>query len=121
MKPGDIIIKDIDVLRGLMERNYHPILINIICAVAKEFGIMITESYREKRHSNDLHGVLPVQANDLRTWCYPNNKAHNIEKWINNKWEYDSRWPEMKVARIHDSGKGVHFHIQCHHRTRRRL
>ncbi|MCG8638291.1 MAG: hypothetical protein MI862_01080 [Desulfobacterales bacterium] len=44
----------------------------------------MTESYREKRHMNDLHDVLPVRTVDLRSWCYvPDKKAYEIMDWIN--------------------------------------
>lgn len=118
---GDIVIKDIAVLRALMERNYHPLLITIICDVAQEFGLVITESWREKRHDNDVHGVIPGRGMDLRFFCYESEqKAYNIMHWINRKWIYDPRRTEYDVAKIHDSGKGIHFHIQAHPHTRRR-
>ncbi len=121
MKAGDIKIKDIEVLRGLMERSYHPLLIRIILYVANKYGIIITESYRKQRHKNDVHSTAPVRAIDLREWCYPEFKAQAIKNEINNKWEYDHKRPDMKVAIIHKvEGGTYHFHIQVHHKTRRR-
>lgn len=120
MKAGDIIIKNSDVLRGLMERSYHPLLINIILEVAEKFGFVMTESYREPRHSGDVHSTSPVRAIDLRTWCYPEHKAVKIKNWINTRWEYDPNRTKYKVAMIHDVGNGFHFHIQTHSKTRRR-
>ncbi len=118
---GDIVIKDIGVLRGLMERNYSPLLIDIICAVSDEFGLVITESWREQSHPNDLHGTLPGRGIDLRSFDYKSDQqAYEIEHWINKRWSYDSRRPDMKVADIHDSGQGLHFHIQVHFYTARR-
>jgi len=120
MNPVEIIIKDPDILIGLMERNYSPLLIRIIADVAKEHGLVMTESYREKRHRNDLHGTQPVRAIDLRTWCYPDGLAYRIMDEINNRWEYDPIRPEKQVAIIHDVGQGMHFHIQVHPHTKRR-
>ena len=115
----DICIKDKEVLRGLMERRYSPILIDIICYVAHKYGFVMTESYREKKHRNDLHGTIPVRANDLREWCYPAGFAKTIKDDINAKWQYDPRRPKTKFcAKIHDVGNGIHFHIQVHPRTR---
>jgi hypothetical protein len=121
MKPGEIIIKDTKVLTGLMERRYDPILILIICEVAKEFGFRMSESWREKLHINDLHGTLPVRAIDLSEWVYEDGQARDIERWINSRYVYDPGRPEMKVALLHKTKTGtLHFHIQVSLRTHRR-
>ena len=121
----DIAIKDKDILRGLMERRYAPILIDIICFVAEKYGFVMTESYRDKLHKNDLHGTIPVRAIDLREWYYKPGKAAAIEAKINSMWEYDPRRPDMTCAYIHKNRKagpdgtfGLHFHIQVHPNTR---
>ena len=122
MKPGEIIIKDTEVLIGLMERNYAPILIIIICDIIKQFGARFSESYRKKRHMNDLHGTTPVRAIDLSEWVYDDGQAKDIEQWINIRWEYDYKRLKMKVALLHKVKGGIfHFHIQVHQNTRRRI
>ena len=120
--PGNIAVKDKEVLRGLMERRFAPILITIITELAKEFGIMITESYREKQHPNDLHGTQPVRALDLRSWAYSSEaEAYEIMQWVNQRWAYDFTRLHMQAAIIHKTNKGaLHFHIQVHPNTRRR-
>lgn len=120
MKPGVIQIKTAAVLKGLMSKQYEPTLIEIIVWVAISFGLVLTESYRKKTHGGDLHGTTPVRANDLRTWCYPDGQAQEIAQAINDRWLYDPNRPHMKVAIIHDSGRGIHFHIQTHPNTVRR-
>ena len=121
VKPGDIRIKDTEVTRGLMERNFSPLLIQIIIEVAKKYGIVITESYREQRHSGDLHSTNPVRAIDIREWCYPEWQAKVILNFINQTWEYDPKRPEMKVAILHKVKNGAwHFHVQVHPGTRRK-
>jgi hypothetical protein len=117
IKPNQIVIKDINVLRGLMERRFSPLLITIVLEIAKEFGIFFTESYRKKRHRNDLHGTIPVRAIDIRSWIYPDKFAYDIMSWINRRWIYDPDRPKMVVAMIHNSGKGIHFHIQICSKT----
>ena len=119
ISPGQIIVKDEKILRGLMERRFEPILVDIITASAREHGIVITESYREKRHMNDLHGTQPVRAVDLRSWCYPDHRAYEIMHQINTRWTYDPSRQKMQCAQIHNSGQGIHFHIQVHPATRR--
>lgn len=121
MKAGEIKVKDIDILRGLMERNFNPLLINIILDIADTYGVVITESYREKKHRNDLHGTNPVRAIDIRWWEYSDMLAKKINNDINIKWIYDPHRPEKTVSMIHAVEGGTkHFHIQCHPRTRRR-
>jgi len=118
MKPGEIIIKDTHVLRGLLQNCFHPVLQEIIIAVADRFGLVMTESYRAQKHLHDLHGTAPVRAIDIRSWCYAYPEA--VAKWINEVWSYDPDRPDMKCAILHDAGSGVHFHIQVHPMTRRR-
>jgi hypothetical protein len=121
MKKNEIIIKDTNVLRGLMERNYAPLLITIICEIIDNFGIRMSESWREKKHPNDLHGTNPVRAIDISEWVYNDGQAQDIEKWINNRWVYDPDRTRMKVAVLHKVRGGVlHFHIQVHQNTIRR-
>lgn len=120
MKPGTIKIKDASILEGLMLNLFDPRLTIIIVWVAVTFGLVMTESFRKKTHRNDLHGENPVRANDLRTWCYANDKAYQIRDAINSRWCYDPNRPSKQVAIIHNVGKGLHFHIQTHPNTVRR-
>lgn len=118
MKPGEIKIKDSSVLDGLLRKKAHDSLVEIIEWIAETYGITITEFYREKRHNNDLHGTIPVRAADLRFWCYESDKfAYEIMNAINSRWQYDHYRKHKVVAKIHNSGMGIHFHIQVHERT----
>ena len=115
MGPGKIEIKNTNVLRGLMEHNYHQALIDIQCYVAEKYGVLITESYRDQLHQGDTHSTDPCRANDNRVWCYVDERiAYNIEQDVNDKWEYDPKRPSKQVVIIHDTGKGIHFHVQVH-------
>lgn len=109
----EIIIKDENVLIGLMRHNFHETLIDITIYIAKKYGIIITESYREERQPGDVHSTDPVRAIDLRSWAYDKNLAFLIEDEINKNWFYDPSRPNMKVAQIHKvKNGGFHFHIQ---------
>jgi len=120
IKKGEIGVKDINVLRALMERTYHPLLITINCEVAEEFGIFITDAWRESTHPGDVHATKPGRGMDLRVRVYGTlERAKQIEAWINMRWEYDFRRPEMKVAIIHGEGDNKHLHIQICQNTRR--
>lgn len=116
-----IKIKDVGVLRGIYENRYDPTLIDIVCYIAENYGLVITESFRVKLHPGDLHGTDPVRADDLREWAYPKHLAQEIEADINKRWIYDPSRPHMKCAWIHKNRKtkGVHFHIQTHPNTQR--
>lgn len=119
INPGQVILKDVDILVALMERRYAPLLIQIIAGVAKQFGIVMTDAWRDQRHLGDLHAR--GRAIDLRFWCYPDKLAYEIMHWINRCWEYDPARPDKKVAIIHKvNNGGIHFHIQVHPNTRRR-
>jgi lipopolysaccharide biosynthesis regulator YciM len=137
-----IQIKDEDVLFGLMEKRHDPMLCRIIRWIAKEWGdIYITESYRKQRHANDLHGVIPVRATDLRSRIYV--MPEMVEEKINENWQYDPDRLEMRVCVYHavcpncktnhlpphtptcrNCGADIrdqwHFHIQTHPKTQRR-
>jgi hypothetical protein len=119
--PNQIAIKDANVLHGLMTNFFHPALVDIMGFVVRHYGVVLTESYREQIHPNDLHGTNPVRAVDLRTWCYPVGLAKEVCDAINQEWIYDPSRPSMKVAIIHDVGQGDHFHIQVHPNTQRRF
>jgi len=115
-----IQIKDSNVLRALMEKPYHPTLLDIVVWIADTYGVCITEGHREALHSGDVHNTDPCRAMDLRYWFYSPDLARAICDNINCRWEYDSKRPDMRVAIIHNSGKGIHFHIQVHTNTKRR-
>jgi len=118
IKPGQIIIKDTNVLRALMERQYHPLIINIECAMAKEYGVVITEAYRDPLHPGDVHSYM--RAIDNRSWCYPDQLSYHIRDEINRKWQYDYKRPNKKCSIIHEYKKdAIHFHNQVHPNTRR--
>lgn len=120
VKPGEICIKDVGVLTGLMLKKFDLQLLSIVTWLFATHGGVMTESYRPPTHSGDLHGTVPVRAIDMRTWCYADGKAAQIADEINKKWCYDINRPDMKVALIHDSGQGIHFHIQVHPNTKLR-
>jgi hypothetical protein len=122
MYPGVIEIKNTEVFRGLLDYPVDSKLSKVILWIVENFGLVITETYRNKRHPNDLHGEIPIRAFDIRAWCYNGGfeRARSIERQINEEWVYDAGRPDMKVARLHDSGQGVHFHIQVHPLTGRR-
>jgi len=114
-----IQVKNVDVLKALLNRKIHPTLLDIIFWIAEKYGLCFTEAYREPRGRGDVHCTDPLRAVDLRSWFYENDHAYFIEGEINRRWQYDPARPDMKVAMIHSvDGGALHFHIQVHPNTR---
>lgn len=110
-------VKNTEVLSSLLSHAYHYKLVSIICWICETWPeTVITEGWRPKKHDNDLHGL--GRANDLRDRVYDDPQA--VCDAINDKWEYDPKRPDYVVCKYHDSGNGLHFHIQVHPNTRQR-
>ena len=115
----EIRVKDPMVLSTLMLKSFDRRLVAVICWWIDNFGrITITEGWRKKKHPNDLHGEDPVRAIDARSWEFKN--AEQMAKKCNEVWAYDPARPQMEVCVYHDTGQGIHFHIQVHPNTKRR-
>lgn len=108
-------------------RNCHvvPWHFNLIKIASWLTGIteelVFTSGYRDKLiygKDSGIHGTDPLRAFDIRSYIYKSPK--NIENRINSVWTYDHKRPHLKVAVYHDTGLGVHFHIQVHDNTKAR-
>lgn len=113
-----ILIKNMSVLKALLTKNYHPLLIRIlldIYFVASE--ILITEGWRKGK---GVHSTDPCRAIDLRSWSYSTYKLKEIQYYINSRWIYDPKRPTMECIILHDVGKGIHLHVQVHPNTIRK-
>ena len=101
---------------------WHPNLIKIaywLIDISEE--VIFTSGYRDKRiydKDSGIHTTNPLRAFDIRSYIY--NSPKNIENRINSIWTYDPQRPHIKVAVYHDTGLGVHFHIQVHNNTKAR-
>ena len=78
------------------------------------FEFTITSLYRIGDKGN--HGQLPLRAIDLR--CRTLAYGAPIEEWVNNTWIYDPNRVALRCCIIHDTGHGLHFHLQVHPNTR---
>ena len=113
-----IQVKNVEVLKALLSRRIHPMLLEIIFWIAEKHGLCFTEAYRAPRGRGDIHCTDPLRAVDLRSWFYEEDVAYNIESSINQIWQYDPSRPDMRVAMIHQvEGGALHFHIQVHPNT----
>ena len=115
-----IEVKNKEVLESIMIHPFDPKLIEIIkWIIVDNEKIMATEGFRLQKHKNDLHGLIPVRAMDIRSFHY--DDPVDVAKRINHYWEYDYNRPNMKVCVYHEVGAGGrHLHIQVHKRTRKR-
>lgn len=122
-----IQIKNVDVLKAIIRGKWDPMLIEIVLWQAGKYGICITEGWRPALRPGDVHHTDPLRGYDSRSWFYAPHVAEIIEKEINERWEYDYKRPEKNCAWIHESfddqgkSRGVHFHIQVHPNTRKRV
>ena len=116
-----IELKNSDVLAALMLAKYHPTLIAVLRWFYKKYGVMfITEGYRVALHPGDVHSTDPVRAADVRSHMFDN--PYQVQDEINAEWCYDSRRPQMMVCVYHgDTPESMHFHIQVHPNTQRRI
>jgi hypothetical protein len=116
--PGSVFFKDPNVFTAYRTHETDKKLVEIEQWVINKYGMLITCAYRKPRHPSDLHGTNPVRATDIRSHCYEQPEA--VVNSINKAWEYDYNRPKMLVAFYHDSGSGLHIHLQCHPNTRQR-
>ena len=65
-----------------------------------------------------VHGTLPLRGIDLG--CSNINIGEQIEKFVNDLWQYDPTRPSMKCAMVHNVSSGLHLHLQVHPNTKKR-
>ena len=100
--------------------RWHPNLIRVsiwLMEVVNE--VVITSAFRTRKiHEEDsgIHTTDPLRAKDIRSYIYPKPEA--LKNRINKIWTYDFDRPEIMVALLHDTGLGMHFHIQVHDNTK---
>ena len=83
--------------------------------------VVVTSAHRSRKiHGGDsgIHMAVPLRAFDLRSYIYSDPFA--VQDEINANWIYDPYRPQFNVCVYHDTGRGVHFHVQTHPNTIRR-
>lgn len=89
----------------------------ILLEIETEFGQKVFTSLF-RINDPGVHGTLPLRGADLRE---RNQLVGNVIKgWVNSRWVYDASRPEKKVCKFHDTGKGLHIHVQVHRNTERK-
>lgn len=121
---SSIGFKNIKVLKGLFTVAWFPTLIAVLLWLMvryNSYNILVTSAYRRKKiHPKDsgIHCTIPLRAFDLRSWLFKDPMKVSLD--INDNWVYDPQRPWLQVCKYHDTGRGWHFHIQVHFRTRLR-
>ena len=109
--------KDMKVLRSLFTKAWHPKLIALLLWMVVRYSkdpILFTQGY-EKRNYPSPHDTDPLQAFDLRSGTFEDPEA--VVADVNSCWVYDRDRPDMKVAIYHDTGRGIHLHLQVCFKT----
>lgn len=110
-----ILIKNTSILKVLLAKEYHPLLIEIVLdVISVAENVVVTEGWRE---GGGVHSTDPCRGIDLRSWIYSYRKLKEIQEYINKHWTYDPKRPTMVCCILHDTGQGIHFHLQCHPNT----
>lgn len=95
---------------------YHPVLRELLLWIADETGLDFTIT-SEHRDDGGIHDTIPLRSVDLR--CKQITIGWSIDDYINAHWKYDPQRPQMKCSIFHDTGQGLHLHIQVHPNTRK--
>ena len=110
-----ILIKNTSVLKALLSKEYHPLLIEIVLdAISVAENVVVTEGWRE---GGGVHSTDPCRGLDIRSWIYSATKLREIQDYINSRWVYDPKGPTMECIILHNTGQGIHLHLQCHPNT----
>jgi hypothetical protein len=93
-----------------------PLLRTILLEIENWFGEQtITSLYRIG--DEGVHGTLPLRGTDLRCRKEDKSVGRRIEQKVNSRYIYDPARREKRVCMLHDSGLGLHLHIQVHPNT----
>jgi hypothetical protein len=86
------------------------------------WNFTITSIFRTRAEDAALNasGIhVDWRAVDVRTRGVSKDAVQDVTKYINDRWAYDPRRPNLKVCFSEPHGTGPHGHFQVHPRTRR--
>ena len=107
--------KNLNVLQSLFVKAWHPMLIGLLQWMVLRYNrVLFTQGF-EKRDYPSVHNTDPLRGFDIRHSVYEDPVA--VVDDINKHWIYDPNRPNMKVAILHDVGRGMHMHMQVCDRT----
>lgn len=115
-----ISFKKFHMLTKLLEVGWHPNIFELLGWLDEEvLSIVVTSTYRpydSAQSDSGVHSTIPLRGTDIRSYIYKD--AQELVDKINKKFEYDPDRPDMKCAVLHDTGRGIHIHLQVHDNTR---
>ena len=132
-----IIIANLDVLKGVGEVAWHPILTRLAQWCAARYSNFRISCAHEQRNYASVHDTDPLRGLDIGTKKFDDPKL--VEQDINQCWEYDHTRNNLTCAVYHaicpachqshreyaevcECGQNIkayfHIHLQCHNRTR---
>lgn len=98
---------------------FHAKMIDLIAWISGGVSsIIITSAYRpNKIHENDsgIASTNPCRHLDIRSWIYEDPRG--LVSSINKHWLYDPKRPNLSCAVYHNTGQGIHIHLQVHDNT----
>ena len=87
-----------------------PILKGLLFWLEDSTGLEFTETSGHRPGDSGVHGTNPARGKDLRMLDV--GIGYAIESYIRHNWTYDTDRPHLNCALLHDSGSGMHLHIQ---------
>lgn len=86
-------------------------------------NVYITSIYRTSHEDKQLkgsgvHHTIPHRAMDVRTHSLSSSELTTITRKLNSAFDYDPEREKLCVALDHDSGFGMHLHLQVRDDTR---
>lgn len=93
-----------------------PILRTLLFWLEDSTGLEFTETSGHRPGDSGVHGTNPARGKDLRMLDWGIGLA--IQSYINKNWDYDPERHGLDCAVLHDSGGGLHLHIQVHPNTK---
>lgn len=111
-----ISIKDKEIV-GFLSVPFDKILIDIVLYLEFLYPnrVIFTCGYRPG--DSGVHGCNPCRGIDIRSRIF--SHPDRVVKAVNERWRYDYVRPEKAPAILHDSGQGMHIHLQSHPNTMR--
>lgn len=114
-----IEIKSYKTLKGLTEVPTHIRMLGLQSWLVVRYSeVVFTSAYRDhKIHPKDSGIAMtnPCRHRDIRSWIYED--PQKVVDDVNKNWIYDPKRPSLKCAMYHDTGHGVHIHLQVHDNT----
>jgi hypothetical protein len=106
-----IRIKDHTVLEGMLSHPAHPALIELLKWFVVRYSETVFTCGYEVREKPGVHSTIPFRGMDVRSTVFEDPKA--VETDVNEHWMYDPDRPQKQCCILHNTGRGMHLHLQA--------